>query len=114
MPIAISFISSKLKKQCDSAALCRQTFGEDRSKALMRRLGQIKAANCVADLFGLPGRYHRLREDRDGQFAAAISANFRIIFVPDHEPIPKREDNSIDLSRVTAVQIIGMEDYHGA
>jgi len=38
---------------------------------------------------------------------------YRLIFVPDHNPVPKREDGGLDWSRVTAVIILGVEDTHG-
>ena len=38
----------------------------------------------------------------------------RIVFVPDHDPLPrKRDDAGIDLSKVTKIKITWIGDYHG-
>ena len=33
--------------------------------------------------------------------------------IPDHDPVPKREDGSLDWSQVTAIKILVVEDTHG-
>ncbi len=46
-------------------------------------------------------------------FAVDISGNHRIIFKPDHNPPPEKEDGGLDWSRVTDITIIAIgEDYH--
>ena len=41
-----------------------------------------------------------------------ISGNFRLIFEPNHDPVPLKDDNSIDTVKVTAIEILKKEDYH--
>ena len=64
-------------------------------------LKTLPAANC-----------HELKGDRKGEFAVDISGNYRIIFIPDHQPLPVKEDSSIDCIKITDIQILGTEDYH--
>jgi plasmid maintenance system killer protein len=64
-------------------------------------LKTIPAANC-----------NELKGDRKGEFSVNISGNFRIIFKPDHHPVPFKDDNSIDCIRITDIKILGTEDYH--
>ena len=37
---------------------------------------------------------------------------FRLIFVPNHDPIPLRDDGGIDRDRITAITITEVVDYH--
>jgi proteic killer suppression protein len=49
----------------------------------------------------------------DEQFAVDISANERLVFEVDHDPVPRKADGGIDLSKVLAGVILRIEDYHG-
>jgi len=61
----------------------------------------------------VPGRCHALREDRAGQFALDLWGPYRLIFEPDNDPLPKKEDGGIDIAKVTSVRILEIADYHG-
>lgn len=37
----------------------------------------------------------------------------RLILEPLGDPVPYDEDSHLDLIKVKAIQILGMEDYHG-
>ena len=37
---------------------------------------------------------------------------YRMILEPADDPIPTREDGSIDLERVTSIRILEVKDYH--
>ena len=88
-------------------------FGADSAKKLGMRLQSIEAVDCLADLFTLPQcRCHQLSGDKKGQFAVDVKQPFRLVFEPRHDPVPLTEDGGVDLKRVTAVEIIAVEDYH--
>jgi proteic killer suppression protein len=38
---------------------------------------------------------------------------YRLIFEPEHDPIPKRADGGLDWSAVTAIRILEIADTHG-
>ena len=61
----------------------------------------------------LPGRCHELTGDRAGQLALDLDHPYRLIFMPFHDPIPTKADGGLDWTAVTAVVIVGVEDYHG-
>jgi hypothetical protein len=63
---------------------------------------------------GVPGRCHALGANRRGQFAVCLWGAYRLIFVPDHDPIPFLPDGGIDLGRITQISITELVDYHGA
>lgn len=58
-------------------------------------------------------RLHPLKGDRKGQFAVDAKHPYRLIFESNHDPIPVKEDGGVDLSKVTSVIILEVEDYHG-
>ena len=78
-----------------------QRMMELKSSPNLEVMKTIPAANC-----------HALKGDRQGEFAVDISGNFRLIFEPDHNPVPLKDDKSIDCIQVTDIQILGTEDYH--
>ena len=59
-----------------------------------------------------PDRRHMLTGDRREQYAVDLVHPHRLVFVPDHDPVPRREDGGIDLDEVRAVTIIEVVDYH--
>jgi proteic killer suppression protein len=59
-----------------------------------------------------PVRCHQLRADRDEQFAVDLVHPYRLVFEPDHDPIPRTADGGIDLDSVTSIAIVGVIDYH--
>lgn len=78
-----------------------QRMKELSSSQNLEVLKTIPAANC-----------HELKGNKKGQFAVDISGNYRLIFVPEHIPLPVKDDNSIDCIKITDIQILGTEDYH--
>jgi proteic killer suppression protein len=64
-------------------------------------------------MYALPGiGCHELEGDKKGYFAVSIKDPHRIIFKPDHDPVPKKEDGGIDLKQITRVCVISVMDYH--
>lgn len=60
-----------------------------------------------------PGRCHELTEgQRSGQLSVDLDHPYRLIFVPNHDPVPKQPDGGLDWSQVTAIKILGVEDTH--
>lgn len=75
---------------------------------------ELRAADTLADISTLPpARCHQLSGDRAGQFAVDVQHPFRLIFEPAHDPVARKDDGGIDLTRVTAVRILEVTDYHG-
>ena len=107
----INFQKEKLQKQLESDRDMTRKYGPDGARKIQARLLQLRAADCLADLTGSPGDWHELSGDRKGQIAAKLHGAFRLIFEPV-EPVPRKEDGGIDWSRVEAVQILEIADYH--
>ena len=106
------FSSTKLRKQCNNERLLVKKMGVDRAKRLRRRLDDLKAAVCLEDLRNIPGRLHEMTGDRSGQLSLDLDHPYRLFFVPDHDPVPRKSDGGVNWSEVTAVEIIGIGDPH--
>ncbi len=59
-----------------------------------------------------PDRRHQLEGNRAGQYAVDLVHPNRLVFVPNHDPIPRKKDGGIDTDQVTAITIIEVVDYH--
>ena len=79
----------------------------------MIRLTALKAAETLEQVPTTPpDRRHQLRGDRDEQYAVDLVHPYRLIFEPNHDPMPRKEDGGIDLKQVNAITIIEVIDYH--
>ena len=100
-----------LKVLNDKKALSKK-FGE-LAKPLMIRLSTLRAAPTLAHVpTAKPERLHQLSQDRDEQFAVDIKGQSRLIFVPDHDPIPRNADGGINKNEVTAICITEVNTQH--
>jgi toxin HigB-1 len=111
--IDISWLDRKLEKSCSSDKSGQRRFGADDWKVIKRRLASLVAAPTLKDMDGVPGRCHPLRADRSGQFAVHLSGAYRLVFAPNHDPVPLLDDGGIDTSHVTRIVIAEVVDYHG-
>jgi plasmid maintenance system killer protein len=109
----VCFQSSKFAKAANSESQGNRLWGA-RAAKVRQRLLELSAAKTLADVSRLPPpRCHQLHQNLDELFAVDVSANTRLVFRIDHEPIPQKKDGGIDLTKVTAVVVLGIEDYHG-
>lgn len=106
----IDFKDRKLRELCERRDTAERKLGAPCARKLRSRLADLQAANCVTDL--VAGRPHPLSGDRSGQFAVDLEGGRRLVFEPDHNPVPLRDDCGIDWSRVTRIRIVYAGDYH--
>ena len=79
----------------------------------MTRLAVLEeVANLASVPTTPPDRSHPLRGDRAGQFAVDLVHPHRLVFEPNHAPLPRAEDGGIDAGQVTAIVIVEVTDYH--
>jgi proteic killer suppression protein len=108
----ISFKNKKLCKQLTQSKELHK-LGPRRAGLVQRRLSEIEASDNLAVLKLLPGpRLHPLKGNRLGQLSVDLDHPYRLIFVPDHEPIPELEAGGMDWKAITAVKIIEITDTH--
>jgi toxin HigB-1 len=109
----IAFSTTKLQKTFNSEKELIREYGQEKSRVIIRRMAVLRAAVNLEQVPHLPPeRRHELTGTRKGQFAVDLKHPFRLIFTPNHEPVPRKADGGIDLQQVTAITIQSVEDYH--
>ena len=89
-----------------------KSFGKLAVKVKMR-LKNLTDADNLAIMRTIPAaRCHELTGDHKSELAVDISGNYRMIFEPSHDPIPKKDDGGLNWEEVTKIQINEIEDYH--
>ena len=109
----VAFRTRKLERTFNSADALQKAYGERMAKMIKIRLAVLDAARTLALVPTTPpDRRHQLRGDRDEQFAVDLVHPRRLVFEPNHKPLPHKDDGGIDTEQVTAITIIGVIDYH--
>lgn len=107
----ITFRTSKIARTFNSGRLLQRTYGSRMAKVIKIRLTTLMGAETLDQVPTTPpDRRHQLRGDRDEQYAVDLVHPYRLIFEPDHDPIPRKEDGGIDLKQVNAITIIEVID----
>jgi plasmid maintenance system killer protein len=108
----VDFTNNKLRKQMGSASEIKRTFGVN-AKRVQQRLDEMEAAPTLAVLQQIPAaNCHPLKGNLLGEWAVDISGNHRIIFEPDHDPVPKKVNGEIETTEITDIKILKTGDYH--
>lgn len=110
----IIFSSTKLQKDCNDAKHARKRFGPLQAKLIRRRLDELRATDNLSVMRTIPqARCHELTGNRAGQVSVDLKHPYRLLFRPANRPVPRKADGGLDWARVTAVEIIDVEDTHG-
>jgi plasmid maintenance system killer protein len=111
--VQLSFKTADLREICNDDKRLKRRFGEKGRKKIRQRLDDFAAAENLAVIGCLPGaRCEELKGDRAGTFSVRVHDGYRIVFIPDHDPVPRKEDSGVNWSVVTAIRIESIEDYH--
>ena len=108
----ISFATSKLAKLCNSETKLRGACGPRMAVLIQQRLMDLAAAETLEAMRRVPGRCHQLTGNLDGLFAINLVHPDRLVFAPDHNPVPKSSGGQMDWSKITKIEITGIGDYH--
>jgi toxin HigB-1 len=111
--IDISWSDHKLERCCASDKAGQRRWGADDWKLFKRRLKALEVAPTLKDMDGVPGKCHALHADRGGEFAVYLWGSYRLVFVPNHQPVPLLDAGGIDTASVTSIIITEVVDYHG-
>lgn len=108
----ISFSKKKLEKCANNDRLAQKEMGKRRAELYKQRLDDIDALDNLEETRHLPGRYHELTGNRKGQWACDLDHPYRLIFEPQEDPIPTKEDGGYSWVEIKGVEIIEIADYH--
>lgn len=109
----ITFKNSKLQKLANSSKEALRKLGKQNAAKLSQRLDELKAAGTLEDMRHLPAaRCHELKGDRKGELAVNLHGGDRMVFKPNHDPTPTKDDGGLDWTQVTAILVTEIVDYH--
>lgn len=94
----LRYASNELEKQCTEERYMQRKLGAQVAKSLRLRLLELRRAGEPGDLLLGAGNWEELKQDRQGQWSARLTKNWRLIVEP--------EGNDI------IVWIIEIVDYH--
>ena len=110
----IVFGNKKLCKQCNSLPNAQRNWGFVCGRKVLTRLDEMRDSESLKVLMTLPqARCHQLMGKRSKQWAVDLEHPRRLVFEIANDPIPRTTDGGIALEHVTAIRVIGVEDYHG-
>lgn len=109
----LSFRNRKLADFCNDDRQLQKAYGLKGRKKIRSRLDELDAATNLGVMATLPAAHcEELKGNRAGQFSVRLHDGHRIIFTPDHNPIPVKPDGGVNWTEVTAIRIHSIEDYH--
>jgi toxin HigB-1 len=109
----ILFRTKKLARVFNSEKLLVQVYGPENARLIMRRMSVLASVPTLAEVpVTPPERRHELTNNRAGQFAVDVKHPYRLIFAPAGDPVPSPADGGYDIARITAIEILAVEDYH--
>ena len=109
----IVFVRRKLEKTFNSETALKKVFGDRMARTIAMRMAVLRHARTLSMVpVTKPDRRHQLEGDRAGQYAVDLVHPKRLVFEPNHNPLPRKEDRGIDTDQVTAITVIEVIDYH--
>ncbi len=109
----VSFDTKSMQKRCSEEKAMQKQWGKPLATKLKQRLIELKAADTLQDIGRTPpARCHELKGERKGQLSVDLQHPYRLIFTPDHTPLPRKKDGGLDWNSVTKVVVIEVEDTH--
>lgn len=108
----ILYSNNKLKKQITDLRELDKAFGQ-LARQINKRVSELTSCDNLSIMKLFPqAKCHELSGNRKGQLAIKVSGNFRIIFIPNHNPVPEKEDGGMNWVEITSITIIEVSDYH--
>jgi len=109
----IRFVNKRLEKALTTERDMVRKHGPRRAKLIQQRLSEIEAAPNLQFLGLLPGpRLHPLKGNRKGTLSVDLDHPYRLLFRPDHDPVPELPSGGLDPAAVTIVEILEIADTH--
>ncbi len=109
----IYFKSKSVQKACAGKDALIKKWGKKHGMKVAQRLKELSAATNLSHISVLPPpRMHELSGERKGEYVVDVGHAYRLIFKPNHNPVPKKDDGGIALEKVTSILILSIENYH--
>lgn len=111
--MTITYATAKLESEFKDARLLLRNRGKNQADKIKLRLDSMIGADHLGILRPpTPGKFHPLHENKAGLIACHLDEPYRLIFEPDHNPLPMLAAGGLDWNQVTRVKILGVLNYH--
>ena len=111
--MVIHFRNKKLEKVFSTEKDLIRSYGVEQGRMLRRRVTELSAVRCLADLRSLPQlRAHELTGDRKGQISITARQPYRLIILAANEPLSRLPDGGLDWTMVTEITVLEVVNYH--
>jgi len=110
--VDLLFANKKLQQLCESQRALQRAHGQSCARKLMGRLQDLEASASLEDMRTLPGDCHELTGKRTGRTAINVGGGKWLILEPAANPAPAKPDGGLDWTKVTAVRVVDILDYH--
>lgn len=88
----ISFTNVKLAKLCNADKKLRGKYGARMADIIQQRLAELSGTETLEVMRTLPGaNCHELKQNLKGWLAVNLVHPDRLVFEPDHEPLPTKK-----------------------
>lgn len=111
----IAYRTQRLETLLKTWRELEKTFGTKVAKAIVQRKTLLEIVDHLGEVPHVPPeKCHELSGKEKGKFSVytAPKSGVRVVFVPDHDPVPKKDDGGMDLTAVTDILIWYVGDYH--
>lgn len=109
----IIFQDKKLLSLVNDDRTLQKEKGKKQADKIRQRLAQLQAAETLEDLRHVAGNYHELTGNRKGQWACDLDQPYRLIFVPQENPVPMNKSGQYLWVEIRGVEIVEITNYHG-
>jgi proteic killer suppression protein len=108
----IAFKTAKMAKVFNSERDLDREYGKQ-ADVIKRRMAVLRVAATLDRVSHLPPeRCHELQPFGNGLYAVDLKHPWRLVFAVGNDPIPGKDDGGVDKTKVTAIDIRSVEDYH--
>ena len=82
LDVEVRYSSREVQRICTESRYMQKQLGAPTAKKLRLRIAELMSAIAMDDLLLGAGRWERLHGDRQGQWSARLTANWRLIVEP--------------------------------
>ena len=109
----ITFRTKKIEKVCKSEKELQKSYGKQNAKVIWMRIKFLRSASNLSQILTTePFKLHQLQGNKKGHYAVNLQNGLRLVFIPNHNPVPRKKDGGIDKEQVTEIKIIDILNYH--
>ena len=111
----ITFLVSRMEREFNEDRRLQAKYGAPQARKIRARLMALKAAEHLGVFwppYTRPERCHELSGNQSGQFSMDLIQPFRLIFAPNHNPLPLQADGQLDWVQISSIKILDVEDTH--